>query len=150
MTSNKTNVPRQTIDGSKITAKQLQPLHHCNFHVLMTFHIMTKLTNPINHDQRHKYHHLTDSSLDSEDGLPDSGSQNILTQRMTCKTTAFQFCLSAKDMECLGGSGANCSPRKVLRFDSLKRHFLHSQDCKSACGYNILNNKLNELGSLVP
>ena len=36
------------------TAKQ-QP---SNFHVLMTNHITTKLTNP-NHDQRHKCHHLT-------------------------------------------------------------------------------------------
>ena len=41
----------------KITAKQ-QPTNQNNFHVLTTNHITTKLTNP-NHDQRHKYHHLT-------------------------------------------------------------------------------------------
>ena len=40
----------------KITAEQ-EPTNQCNFHVLMTNHIMTKLTNP-NHDQRHKYQHL--------------------------------------------------------------------------------------------
>ena len=57
MTSNEIDIPQQTIDGSKITAKQ-QPTNHYNFHVLRTNHIMTKLTNP-NHDQRHKYHHLT-------------------------------------------------------------------------------------------
>ena len=56
-TSNETNIPQQTIDGSKITAKQ-QLTNQCNFHVLMTNRIMTKLTNS-NHDRRHKYHHLT-------------------------------------------------------------------------------------------
>ena len=40
MTSNETG--KQTIDGSKITAKQ-QPTNHCNFHVLTTNHITTKL-----------------------------------------------------------------------------------------------------------
>ena len=54
MTSNETD--KQTIDGSKITAKQ-QPTNRCNFHVLTTNHITTKLTNQ-NQDQRHKYHHL--------------------------------------------------------------------------------------------
>ena len=54
MLLNETN--RQTIDGSKITAKQ-QMTNHYNFHVLTTNHIMTKLTNP-NEDQRDKYHHL--------------------------------------------------------------------------------------------
>ena len=48
---------QQTIDGSKITAKQ-QPTNHYNFHVLTTNHITTKLTYQ-NQDQRHKYHHLT-------------------------------------------------------------------------------------------
>ena len=57
MTSNETDIPQQTIDGSKITAKQ-QLNNHYNFHILTTNHITTKLTNP-NHDQRHKYHHLT-------------------------------------------------------------------------------------------
>ena len=37
---------QQTIDGSKITAKQ-QPTNHYNFHVLTTNHITIKLTNPI-------------------------------------------------------------------------------------------------------
>ena len=55
MTSNETD--KQTIDGSKITAKQ-QPTNHYNFHFLTTNHITTKLTNP-NEDQRHKYHHQT-------------------------------------------------------------------------------------------
>ena len=32
--------------------------NYCNFHVLMTNHITTKLTNP-NQDQRRKYHRLT-------------------------------------------------------------------------------------------
>ena len=50
-------------DGN--TAKQ-QPTNHCNFYALTTNHIMTKLTNP-NQDQRHKYHHLMMTSLDSED-----------------------------------------------------------------------------------
>ena len=57
MTSNETDIPQQTINGSKITGKQ-QPTNHCNFHILTTNHITTKLTNP-NHEQRHKYHHLT-------------------------------------------------------------------------------------------
>ena len=57
MTSNETDIPQQTIDGSKITAK-LQPTSHCNFHVLTTNHITTKLSD-LNHDQKHKYHHLT-------------------------------------------------------------------------------------------
>ena len=48
---------KQTIDGSKITAKQ-QLTNHYNFHVLMTNRIMKKLTNP-NQDQSLKYHHLT-------------------------------------------------------------------------------------------
>ena len=55
MTSNETD--KQTIDGSKITAKQ-QPTNHYNFHVLTTNHITIKLTYQ-NQDQRHKYHHLT-------------------------------------------------------------------------------------------
>ena len=45
MTSNETDTPQQTIDRSKITAKQ-QLTNHCDFHALMTNHIMTKLTNP--------------------------------------------------------------------------------------------------------
>ena len=63
VTSNETDVPQQTIDGLKITAKQ-QSTNQYNFHVYIT----TKLTNP-NHDQRHKYHHLmmTLNLLDSED-----------------------------------------------------------------------------------
>ena len=55
--SNETDIPELTIDGSKIKAKE-RPTNHYNFHVLMTSHITTKLTNP-NHDQRYKYHHLT-------------------------------------------------------------------------------------------
>ena len=50
-----TNIPQQTIDGSEVISEQ-QPTNHCNF-VLMTNHIMTKLTYQ-NQDQRHKYHHL--------------------------------------------------------------------------------------------
>ena len=57
MTSNETGRPQQTTDGSKVTVKQ-QPTNHCNFDIMTTNHIMTKLTNQ-NHDQRHKYHHLT-------------------------------------------------------------------------------------------
>ena len=56
MTPNETDIPQQTVDGSKITAKQLT--NHCNFHVLMINQIMTKLINT-NNDQRHKHHHLT-------------------------------------------------------------------------------------------
>ena len=52
MTSNETDIAQQTIDGSKITHQSLQLSH------LKTNHITTKLTNQ-NHDQRHKYHHLT-------------------------------------------------------------------------------------------
>ena len=48
---------RQTIDASKITAKQ-QTTNHYNFYVLTTNNITKKLTNP-NQAQRHKYHHLT-------------------------------------------------------------------------------------------
>ena len=59
MTSNETD--KQTIDGSKITAKQ-QPTNHYNFHVLTTNHITTKLTYQ-SQDQRHKYHHLTTTLL---------------------------------------------------------------------------------------
>ena len=56
MTSNETDRLQQTIDGSKLPIKQ--PTNCCNLYILMTNHITTKLTNP-NHDQRHKYHHLT-------------------------------------------------------------------------------------------
>ena len=57
MTSNETDIPQQTTDGSRIRAKQ-QLTNHCNFQVLTTNHITTKLTN-LNHNQRHKHHHLT-------------------------------------------------------------------------------------------
>ena len=49
ITSNETD--KQTVGGSKIIAKQ-QPTNHYNFHVLITNHIATNLTNP-NEDQRH-------------------------------------------------------------------------------------------------
>ena len=55
-----TSRDRERCTESKTKAKQKQnkkPTNHCNFHVLTTNHITTKLTNP-NHDQRHKYHHL--------------------------------------------------------------------------------------------
>ena len=59
--SNETNIPQQTIDGSKITAKQ-QPTNHCNFHILTTNNTTTKLTNQ-NHNQRHKYQYLMTTLL---------------------------------------------------------------------------------------
>ena len=49
ITSNETN--KETIDGSKIIAKQ-QPTNHYNFHVLTTNHMTTKLTYQYQ-DQRH-------------------------------------------------------------------------------------------------
>ena len=55
MTSNETD--KQTIDGSKITAKQ-QPTNKYNFQVLATNHITTK-SDQSKPRQRHKYHHLT-------------------------------------------------------------------------------------------
>ena len=58
MTSNETDRLQQTINGLKVTEKQLT--NHCNLYILTTNHITTKLTNQ-DHDQRHKYHHLTNT-----------------------------------------------------------------------------------------
>ena len=81
-TSNEADIPQQTIQGTKITK---QPTNHCNFHVLTTNHITTKLTNP-NHDETHKYHHLTTTLLDSEDDCC-SGSRNVSHQQVFLKNT---------------------------------------------------------------
>ena len=56
MTSKETDIPQQTIDEYENNNKQ-QPTNRCNFHVLTTNHITTKLTNS-NHDQKQKYYHL--------------------------------------------------------------------------------------------
>ena len=56
---------QQTKGRLKITAKQ-QPTNHYNFHVLMTNHITTKLTNP-NHNHKIMLSSDDNSSLDSED-----------------------------------------------------------------------------------
>ena len=53
----RTTQMKPTYLNKQYTAKQ-QPTNHCNFHILTSNHIMTKLTNP-NHDQRHKYHLTT-------------------------------------------------------------------------------------------
>ena len=68
---------KQTIDGSKITAKQ-QPTKHYNVHVLTTNHITTKLTN---HTPRPRSSD-DDSSLDSEDDYR-SGSRNVSHQQLS-------------------------------------------------------------------
>ena len=62
MTSNKTDIPQQTIDRLQVTVKQ-QSTDRYKFHILATNHVTTKLTNP-NHNQKHSYHvmvtlHLT-------------------------------------------------------------------------------------------
>ena len=66
---------RQTNNRRIENNSKKQPTNHNNFHVLMTNHITTKLTNP-NNDQRHKYHRLT------------------TTLHLTLKMTIYLYCLT--------------------------------------------------------